>query len=68
MRGLIIIKAFLFVGPSLHWKLGQPKFVKFDKDLVVIGTRENWVRLKTKPDPIPPHLPYRCTYATQCTP
>ena len=38
MRGLIRIKAFLFVGPSVE-KSRQSKLVKFDKDLVVIGGR-----------------------------
>ena len=37
MRGLIRIKAFLFVGPSLDRRIGFPKLVKFDKDLVVMG-------------------------------
>ena len=44
MRGLIRIKAFLFVGPSIPSKdfliIGYPKLVKFDKDLIVIAGHE----------------------------
>ena len=43
MRGLIRIKAFLFVGPSLDRRIGFPKLVKFDKDLVVMGGKEDFI-------------------------
>ena len=41
MRGLIRIKVFLFVGPSLARRLGS--LVKFDKDLVVMGGKKDFI-------------------------
>ena len=43
MRRLIRIKAFLFVGPSLDRRIGFPKLVKFDKDLVVMGGKKDFI-------------------------